>query len=332
MDRVGDEVATEFKENMRLVELYIVDLTEFQKKSKSSLRTYIPDIKNAARIFGEMGVAFPDIRKEHLKQFVTTLNEETDRPNGLGYGRMKFIFTVLNSMMEFLLYEELAEINVIPPFRKRYLKSFKKNSSQSTPKQVPPTEKLAEMIYDIYDPKTRALHLLLAKTGIRRHEVIGLDLESVNMVEKFIITNPEKKRTNRQIPFDSECSDALERYFRNSSSYRRKAGEMALFVNRNGVRCNENTIIRMVQQPAEKHGLHDPTADLLEQHLKFAPHNYRHWFTTSLRKNGCPERIIRILRGDAEGSIVDRYDHVTWEEIVEAYNACMPSIVNSVSN
>jgi integrase/recombinase XerD len=330
MDRIGNsDTSPEFEENMRLVELYIVDLTEFQQMSKSSLRSYIPDIKSAARTFAELGVTFPDIRKNHLKQFVSIINERTERPNGLSHSRMKYIFTVLNSMIEFLIYEDLGEINAVPGFRKRYLKSYKANSSQSTPKQVPPTEKLSEMIYDIFDPKTRALHLLLAKTGIRREESLNLDLNSVNLVEKYILTNPATKRSNRKIPFDSECADAIERYLRSSSSYPRLDGETALFVNQNGKRCNKNTISRMINKPAEKHRLHDSTADRLEQHLKFGPHNYRHWFTTALRKNGCPERIIRILRGDAEGSVVDRYDHVTWEDIVEAYNACMPSIIST---
>lgn len=325
----GKPKTAEYVENMRLVELYLEDLNDFMKENNNSYRSYHTDIINAARIFGEMGVTFPNIRKQHLKSFVKTLNKETKRPNGLSVSRQKYIFTVLNSMMEFLTYEELGEVNVVPAFRKRYLKTYKNNASNSTPKQVPITEVLSEMIYDIFDPKTRALHLLLAKTGIRRGEVMGLDLSSVNLIEKYILTDPATKRTNRQIPFDSECADALERYVKSPSSYRRMEGETAFFVNRNGVRCNKNTISRMINKPAEKHGLHDPTADRLEQHLKFGPHNYRHWFTTVLRKNGCPERIIRILRGDAEGSVVDRYDHVTWEEIVEAYNACMPPIIST---
>ena len=325
----GKPKTPEYVENMRLVELYLEDLNDFMKENNNSYRSYHTDIINAARIFGEIGTTFPNIRKQHLKSFVKTLNKETKRPNGLSMSRQKYIFTVLNSMMDFLTYEELGEVNVVPAFRKRYLKTYKNNASNSTPKQVPITEVLSEMIYDIFDPKTRALHLLLAKTGIRRGEAITLDLSSVNLIEKYIIAEPATKRTNRQIPFDSECADALERYLKSPSSYKRMEGETALFVNRNGVRCNKNTISRMINKPAEKHGLHDPTADRLEQHLKFGPHNYRHWFTTVLRKNGCPERIIRILRGDAEGSVVDRYDHVTWEEIVEAYNAYMPSIISA---
>jgi len=47
----------------------------------------------------------------------------------------------------------------------------------------------------------------------------------------------------------------------------------------------------------------------------------------SQKKRGCPERIIRFLRGDAEGTIVDRYDRIDWEDAVEVYNAYMPSLI-----
>jgi integrase/recombinase XerD len=327
MDRVNGGVESATARNGELIELYEVDLRVEQRKPKSTISCYMADVRNASRIFSDMGITFAEIRKEHLKQYVRTVRDETERPNGLQIGRLKNLFTSLNSMMEFLIYEEMAEVNVIPAYRRRYLKTYKTESTASTPRQVPLDEKLAEMIYDIHDPMNHALHLLLAKTGIRRGEAMSLDIESIHLVEKYILLKHTNKRTNRRIPFDAECADALERYLRSETSYRRLEGERALFVNRNGRRCDKNTISRMVNKPAEAHGLHDPGADRLDQHLKFGPHNYRYWFTTALRKRGCPERIIRFLRGDAEGTIVDRYDRIDWEDAVEAYNAYMPSLI-----
>lgn len=47
----------------------------------------------------------------------------------------------------------------------------------------------------------------------------------------------------------------------------------------------------------------------------------------ALRRNDCPERIIKHLRGDADNSTADRYDHVTWEEVVDSYTACIPALL-----
>ena len=52
-------------------------------------------------------------------------------------------------------------------------------------------------------------------------------------------------------------------------------------------------------------------------------------FATALRRNDCPERIIKHLRGDAGNSSADRYDHVTWREVSEAYTACIPELIGS---
>jgi hypothetical protein len=50
--------------------------------------------------------------------------------------------------------------------------------------------------------------------------------------------------------------------------------------------------------------------------------------TTTLRENNCTERVIRYIRGDAEHTIVDRYDHLKWDLIHEEYAASIGLIFN----
>ena len=72
-----------------------------------------------------------------------------------------------------------------------------------------------------------------------------------------------------------------------------------------------------------------PTASALEVHRKYTPHVYRHYLTTILRDNNCSERVIRYIRGDADASIVDRYDHLKWETISEEYCAAIDIIFSN---
>ena len=52
----------------------------------------------------------------------------------------------------------------------------------------------------------RAIITLLAKTGIRRNELITLDLSDVDFVEQKIRLKPTAKRTNRTVFFDDEAA------------------------------------------------------------------------------------------------------------------------------
>jgi integrase/recombinase XerD len=314
-----DQVKSKMQSNFDLVEEWIEDITDFQQLSAKTRRTYISDVNNAARILGENDIEFTELTKDNLKSYLSAIRSETNRPEGLSHGRLKGIFSALNSMMEFLIYEEKTMHNPIPSFRKRYMKTYKNDTRASNRRQVPSTEDLALMIAGITDHQHKALHLILAKTGMRRGEAHLLDIESVDLIEGSVTISRTGKRTPTKLPIDKECSDFLHGYLVRLHQFPRVQGERALFTNRNGTRASENTLYEWVVLDATRAGLHEPGADRLDMHKKFTPHHYRHWLTTTLRANGCQERVIRYIRGDSDHNIADRYDHLSWSEIVEEY-------------
>jgi integrase/recombinase XerD len=322
-----DKVNEATEENLKLVDEWIDDITNFQQLAKKTRTCYISDVRNAARIFGDQETKFTELRKEDLKEFLSIVRAETERPEGLSHGRLKGIFSALNSMMEFLMYEEKTLHNPIPPFRKRYMKTYKNETRASNRRQVPSTEDLALMIAGITDHQHKALHLVLAKTGIRRGEARLLDIDSVDLIEGSVVVSRTGKRTATKLPIDKECCDVLHGYLSRLHLYPRKEGERALFTNRNGTRASENTLYEWVVRDATRAGLHEAGADRLDMHKKFTPHHYRHWLTTTLRANGCPERVIRYIRGDSDHNIVDKYDHLSWNDVQLHFNSCMPPIL-----
>ena len=91
------EVNGELETNMDLVDEWIDDITNYQQLSVKTRRTYITDVKNAARIFGENGTSFTELRKEDLKQF---LQPSKKKPATKSQPRTpESIFSALNSMM-----------------------------------------------------------------------------------------------------------------------------------------------------------------------------------------------------------------------------------------
>ena len=54
--------------------------------------------------------------------------------------------------------------------------------------------------------RNKAIIVLLAKTGIRRNELITLDVSDVDIVEMKIRLKPTAKRTNRIVFIDAEAA------------------------------------------------------------------------------------------------------------------------------
>jgi integrase/recombinase XerD len=184
-------------------------------------------------------------------------------------------------------------------------------------------EEMAKLINSTLDVRDKAIITLLAKTGIRRNELIKLDLEDVDWVEQSIKLKPTPKRTNRTVFFDDEAALILHRWVR-AREGRNDKGSKALFVNNLGGRLNRNGVYLAVTKPAERLGLHNANSDRMEDH--FSPHCCRHWFTTHLRRAGMSREFIQELRGDVRREAIDIYDHIDKKELRESYLAHIPQL------
>ena len=184
-------------------------------------------------------------------------------------------------------------------------------------------EDMAKLINSTLDIRDKAIITLLAKTGIRRRELITLDIDDIEWVEQSIRLKPTPKRTNRTVFFDDETAIILHRWVKARES-RNKEGSKALFINAGGGRLNRNGIYMAVTKAAERIGLHDSKSERMQDH--FSPHCFRHWFTTHLRRAGMPREFIQELRGDVRREAVDIYDHIDKKELKESYLAHIPQL------
>jgi integrase/recombinase XerD len=227
------------------------------------------------------------------------------------------------SFFGYLEYERYIDKNPIYEVRKRYLQQYKDNDDGQVRKLIS-VEEMAKLINLTMGVRDRAIISLLAKTGIRRNELIKLDIDDINWIEQSVRLKPTPKRTNRTIFFDDETAIILHRWIRSSEETRKKFKAKALFISNKGGRLNRNGVYLAVTRPAEKIGLHNPDSDRMEDH--FSPHCCRHWFTTHLRRAGMPREFIQELRGDVRKEAIDIYDHIDKKELRESYLAHIPQL------
>jgi len=231
-------------------------------------------------------------------------------------------FSALSAFYDYLAFEGYASSNIVLPFRKRYLKRYKSDFDDPERKLLS-IEEMSRLVNSILDPRDKAIAVLLAKTGIRRGELLRLDVEDIDWEEYAITLEPTPKRSNRTVFFDDECAVALRRWLRVSEKLNPPMN--ALFISYQSLnRLDRNGLYTAIVKYAKRLGLHNPNSPRLEDH--FGPHCFRHWFTTWLLRNGMPREYVKELRGDKRREAIDIYHHIDREELRKAYLACIPKL------
>lgn len=288
----------------------------------------IESYRSNLRLFFEYVKISPqEITNSYLNKFLRYLRYEKEIirgknvKTGASKSTINAYFSSLHAYYDHLEFNGQIEHNPIPKFRKRYLGHIRKDTGPDNTRQLISIRQMAELVYTTKDPLEKAIIMVLAKTGVRRGELIAIDLEDLDMSTGTIYLKPTAKRSNRTAFIDQETIEVLEVYLEN-----RLNTSPALFVSetqRGGNRIGRNFVYRIVCNNAERVGLHNPDGPLIE---KFTPHCGRHWFTTHLRRAGMSREFRQALRGDVVKDAVDIYDHIDLEELRGDYLDKIPQL------
>ncbi|AGK62126.1 Site-specific recombinase XerD [Archaeoglobus sulfaticallidus PM70-1] len=283
--------------------------------TSESIRRYISCLRIFLKWLDERNVDVKGVDKFVLRDFLSYL-----RSKGLKQKTLENYFSAISSFYDFLLYEGVVKGNPVNPVRKRYLNPYKKNKSSE--KRVLTVEEASLLVNSIPYIRDKAIVLLLLKTGIRRGELISIDVQDINWEEQSILLKPKAKRSNRVVFFDDETGRILKKWMKVREKLNPKTD--ALFVNERGERLRRNGVYGAVTKWASMLGFHNPESDNPMDH--FTPHTCRHCFTMWLRKSGMRREFIKELRGDSRREAIDIYDHIDKDELRKAYLAHIPKL------
>jgi len=304
--------------DMELVDGFIEDC-ELMQLSSETVRTYNSCLKILVKFLNSRGKSITRLDRETLREILNYLVKD----RRLSFKTLSNYFTSLSRLYDFFVFEEKVKNNPVLPFRKRYIRKYKAlwNSSGSKRKLIS-VEEMSYLINSILNPRDKAIVTVLAKTGIRRQELINIDLDDIDWVDQSVRIKNHPKRMNGVVFFDDETARVLRRWLRARVNYSVKPENRALFVGDQGKRLKRNGVYLAVTNPAKRIGIHDSNSKRMEDH--FSPHCCRHWFTTHLRRNGIRRELLKELRGDSRNEAVDIYDHIDRKELKRAYLAAIP--------
>lgn len=291
---------------LKLIEEFCEDC-KLRNMTEETIRRYKSSLRTFLNFLLKEKLTITDVDKHTLKEFLHHVRFERK----VKQKTIENYFSALSTFYDYLTFEGLTASNPILPFRKRYLRRYK-NEPNDPPKRIPTVEEVSKLVNSILDPRDKAAVTLLAKTGIRRGELLRIDVDDINWEEYSITLKATPKRSNRIVFFDDECAILLKRWLKAREKLNPKT--KALFINyQSGKRIDRNTIYRIVVEHAKKLGLN-----------WLHPHIFRHFFTTHMVRAGMPREYVKELRGDKRREAIDLYYRIDKEELRKIYLSLVP--------
>jgi integrase/recombinase XerD len=292
---------------------YVADL-RLRGFAKTTVDSDIRRLRQYLRWCEERGLDPMLAEKEDLKEYLAE-----SRSKGHKLATLKKTFGTLAGFYEYLEEEKKASAAPVRYIQKKYLRAYK---SDAETRKLISVEEAAKMVTATIDSRDRAILLVLFKTGIRREELVTLDVVDVDMSRMQIKLKPTAKRSNRIVFFDDECRETLSRWL--TVRARLQPESTALFTGKGGSRLHGGGVWIVVAKAAQRVELTDPHSEKLDE--RFSAHACRHWHATHLIRAGMRREYVQWLRGDAMKDAIDVYNHIDPEDVKRSYLAHIPRL------
>jgi integrase/recombinase XerC len=170
--------------------------------------------------------------------------------------------------------------------------------------------------------RDRAILELFYASGLRLSELVGLDVEDVNLRARMVRVMG-KGGKERLVPFNSTAEQSLRAWFRDRAALRDPGtsgrapsarSREPLFLNFRGARLTGRSVQRLVAR----------YVSACSTRFGISPHALRHSFATHLLQRGADLRAIQELLGHVQLSTTQRYTHVNAAQLLDVYRKAHP--------
>ena len=188
--------------------------------------------------------------------------------------------------------------------------------------------------------RDRAILELFYASGLRLSELVGLDLEDVNLSARMVRVMGKGSK-ERLVPFNGAAAETIGAWLKDRRQLRESAAKAAplsspasrrprepaprprprtqsgrepLFVNFRGARLTGRSVQRLVGR----------YVSACSTRFGISPHALRHSFATHLLERGADLRAIQELLGHVQLSTTQRYTHVNAAQLLDVYRKAHP--------
>lgn len=272
------------------VQAYVSDIMSFQE--------YLNNYHEATSV---ENVVYPQIRS-----WIVILIE-----NNISNTSVNRKVSSLKSYYKFLL--KIKQITVNPLLKHKSLKTAKKIQIPFSEKELQDVFEFNSYSNDFEGMRNQLIIELFYTTGIRRAELINLQIGNVDLNQK-IIKVIGKRNKERIIPL-LDCTVKLIESYKTQRNHLEviKNNEM-LILSKNGNKVSESFVYRLINEYFSS----------VSQKTKKSPHVLRHSFATHLLNNGADLNSVKELLGHASLSSTQIYTHSSLAALKKVYQEAHP--------
>ena len=294
------------------IDTFIGYLKNERKYSLHTLKAYAGDLRAFESFVGGLGDApvLAEVDVDVVRLWVASLMNE-----GCASSSVCRKLSALRSFFSFLRREGGISVNPAstvkgPKCRKKLPVFIKEEEINSLIDEIAFGEGFDAC-------RDRAVIVCFYETGIRLSELVGLNLNDVDL-DSCRLKVLGKRNKERIIPFASELKVELENYMLERSAVASSA-ESALFVSSKGGRVTQSQVYRLVNKHLSR----------VTSVKKKSPHVLRHSFATAMLNNDAELLAVKELLGHQRLSTTEIYTHLTFEDLKRFYDKAHPRAGNN---
>ena len=270
--------------------------------SPHTLRAYTKDLEAALSFFSKNNLTqIKDFNIRNIRSYLATENDTQIKRN-----TMLRKISSLRSFAKFLETRGLIKLNPFKlfdaPKREKLLPKFLTEEEASNLMEARPSK--------LYSLRNKAILELLYSSGLRRSELINLNICDINFDQGYakVLGKGSKERI---VPITDIALDSIQNYLATRPHY---LPTEPLFLSSYQRRISGEGIREIIKQSA--------ISTKLVRHI--TPHSLRHSFATHLLNNGCDLKTLQEMLGHKSLSATQVYTHVSLERLKKVYNHSHP--------
>lgn len=272
---------------MDVIDEYIEYIKNKKRLSQNTVLSYYNDIKKYREFMIEKDVNICDISENDIINFLIHLEKENNSASTIAR-----TVSSIKSFHEYLFFNMICKDN---PAR-----NMKKPKIERTDIEILTEEEITALLDfpSLDTPKLirdKAIFEVLYGTGMRVTELLGLDLEDVDLELDYI--NCSVGKNQRTIPLFDTTKKYIELYLESSRSKLASKDENALFVNSLGSRFTRQGLWKVIKKYSK----------LASIDKNINPTMLRHSFAIHLLKKGTNIGVVSKILGNTNLTSIQFY-------------------------